>query len=364
MRERLAIISKSRTEEKAHVERAQMLLAYADREPISALARRMGTDRAKVERCVDKALELGALVALDDLPRSGRPPTITPEARAWVVALACRKPKELGYSYELWTTDLLAQHVRLHCEENGYPSLRKRARGTVTKILARVLIQPHKRAYYLERRAPDFEPKMAQVLYVYKQVELLREQARDGPQFVAYLSYDEKPGIQAIENAAPDLPPAPGEHPCVSRDHQCARQGTMTLMAGIDLLTGEVHGLMTERHRSCEFIAFLKQIDAHYPEATTVRIILDNHSAHVSKETRAYRATVPTRFEFIFTPTQGSWLNLIEAFFAKMTKTMLRGIRVNSTAELKARIETYLTEINETPVVLRWKYGLENGSVV
>jgi transposase len=93
-------------------------------------------------------------------------------------------------------------------------------------------------------------------------------------------------------------------------------------------------------------------------------MLLDNHSAHISRETRAYLATVPNRFEFIFTPTHGSWLNLIESFIGKMAKTLLRGIRVKFKEELKTRIETYLSEVNEEPVVFRWKYKLERLSVV
>jgi len=364
IRQRLTVISKARIQERSHVERARMLLAYAEGATISAIARQLDTNRPKVERCIEKALELGALAALDDLPRSGKPPTITPEARAWLVALACQKPTELGYSYELWTTDLLARHASRHGPAKGHPSLAKLARGTVSKILGKVPVQPHKIVYYLERRDADFEPKMAQVLCVYKEVELARQSGQPPEAgLVAYLSYDEKPGIQALENVAPDLPPVPGEHPCVSRDHEYVRHGTMSLLAGIDLLTGEVQGMMAERHRSREFIEFLQQIDAHYPQTMTLRLILDNHSAHVSKETRDYLATKPNRFEFIFTPTHGSWLNLIEVFFAKMARTMLRGLRVKSQQELKERVEKYLTEVNETPVIFRWKYGLESTSV-
>jgi len=363
VREDLTTISRSRTEPAARVQRAQILLAYAAGESVSAIARRLGTNRPKVERCLDKALQFGALAALDDLPRPGKPPTITPEARAWVISLACQKPKDLGYSYELWTTELLSRHVREHCLAQGHPSLSGLARGTVSKILAKAALQPHKISYYLERRDPEFEPKMAQVLHVYKQVELLREQAAEGPALVAYLSYDEKPGLQALGNLAPALGPVPGEHPCLSRDHQYVRYGTMTLMAGIDLLSGQIHGQVKERHRSREFVEFLQQVDAHYPQQTLLRIILDNHSAHTSTETRTYLATVPNRFEFIFTPRHGSWLNLIEGFFAKMAKTVLRGLRVNSKAELVERLERYLEEINQAPVVHRWQYGLDNIAV-
>lgn len=357
VRDRLQRVSNSRTEAASAVERAQMLLGYTGGESIASIVRRFGTNRPKVERCIDKALAFGALAALSDISRSGRTPTITPEARAWVVSLACQKPKDIGYSYELWTTRLLSQHIRKHCVNAGHPSLARLARGTVSKILRQNKIRPHKITYYLERRDPEFESKMAQVLFVYKEVELASQTNAD---MVAFLSYDEKPGIQAIANTVEDLPPVPGEQPCVSRDYEYKRHGTVSLLAGIDLLTGEVHGLVRNRHRSVEFIEFLKMVDSKYPQKMAIRVVLDNHSAHISKETRRYLASVPNRFEFVHTPTHGSWLNLIESFFAKMTNTFLRGIRVHSQAELVGRIEQYLTEINEAPVIFRWKYGLDS----
>jgi transposase len=170
--------------------------------------------------------------------------------------------------------------------------------------------------------------------------------------------------MQAIENTAPDLPPVPGQYAGLGRDHEYIRHGTLCLLAGIDLWNGEILGLVRERHRSAEFIEFLRLADAHYPASARIRMVLENHSAHLSRETRAYLATVPNRFEFISTPTHGRWLNLIESFFGKMAKTLLRGIRVKSKEELKTRIEMYLREVNEEPVVFRWKYRLETLSVV
>lgn len=363
LEQELTSLARSGAAPARHVERARVMLAYAQGRTVSAIARELRTNRPKVERCLNKALEVGVRAALDDLPGRGKRPTITPEARMWLTSLACQKPKELGYSYELWTTRLLAEHVRRHAVEAGHPCLVKLARGTVSKILTRGQVQPHKIAYYLERRDPEFEAKMAQVLYVYHEVALLRESGEASPGLVAVISYDEKPGIQAIENTAPDLPPYPGKASTVMRDHEYIRHGTVSLMAGIDLLTGIVHGQAVDRHRSREFIEFLRKLDGAYPAAAKIRVILDNHSAHISKETRAYLATVPNRFEFIFTPKHGSWLNLIESFFGKMAKTMLRGIRVTGKPELKARIEKYLQEINETPVIFRWKYGLDSLSV-
>lgn len=361
---RLSSISRSRIESAARVERAKMLLAYSEGRTVSAIARMLRTNRPKVERCVDKALQIGALASLSDLPRPGKPHSITDEAKAWLLSLACQKPKALGYSYEFWTTRLLAEHARGHCASAGHPCLKHLSRGTVWKILSKARIKPHKISYYLQRRDPQFDEKMSQVLYVYKEVAMLRAKGKDESSGIAVLSYDEKPGIQAIGNTAPDLAPEPGTRSCFSRDHEYVRFGTVSLLSGIDLLTGEVHAVVADRHRSREFIMFLKMLHKHYRPETTIRIVLDNHSAHTSRETRAFLATVPNRFEFVFTPKHGSWLNLIETFFAKMAKTMLRGIRVSSKRELKQRLLKYIEEVNEAPVIFRWRYGLESISVI
>jgi hypothetical protein len=160
------------------------------------------------------------------------------------------------------------------------------AQGTVCKILASQAIKPHKVRYYLERRDPAFESKMAEVLCVYREVSVLRA-AEAGAGNVAIISYDEKPGIHAISNTAPDRPPEPGVHASFARDHEYKRHGTLSLLAGIDLLTGQVHASVEDRHRSREFVSFLKQLDAAYPVDTAIKLILDNHSAHTSKETKA-----------------------------------------------------------------------------
>jgi transposase len=299
-------------------------------------------------------------------PRPGREPTITPEAKAWLVSLACRKAKDLGYPHELWTTRLLARHAREHGPAEGHACLADLAQGTVCKILDQDEVKPHKVRYYLEQRDPDFAEKMAEVLCVYRQVQILK-QARTAktnrPDAVAIISYDEKPGIQAIATTAPDLPPEPGLHPSFAREHEYKRHGTVSLLAGIDLVTGKVHALVKDRHRSREFIEFLKLLDAAYPTHTAIKLILDNHSAHISKETRAWLAAQPGhRFEFTFTPKHGSWLNLIEGFFSKLARSVLRHIRVASKQELKDRIMAAMDFFNQDPVVHTWTYKLDTAA--
>jgi transposase len=229
-------------------------------------------------------------------------------------------------------------------------------------------VKPHKVRYYLEQRDPEFEPKMAEILCVYRHMAMLREhgakdQDSDAGGSLAIVSYDEKPGIQAIGTTAPDRPPLPGTSPTVMRDHEYKRHGTLTLIAGIDLLTGHVHALVRERHRSREFIEFLKLLNAAYPADTAIELTLDNHSAHVSRETTNWLAAQPIgRFIFTFTPIHRSWLNLIEGFFSKLARSVLRHIRVRSKHELKERLTAFLADINSEPVVHTWRNKIDDAA--
>src|SRR6202035_1836377 len=329
---RLLSVSRSRTEPASRVQRAQMLLAYRETPSFFAVGQGVGVHHQTVQRCIERALAYGPLMALDDRPRPGKEPTITPEAKAWLVSLACDKAKEHGYPHELWTTRLLARHARERGPAAGHECLAHLVQGTVCKILGQEEIKPHKVRYYLERRDAEFEQKMAQVLCVYREVQVPKKAAaksKKSEKSAAIVSYDEKPGIQAIATTAPDLPPVPGVHATFARDHEYKRYGTLSLLAAIDLLTRKDHALVRDRHRSKEFIEFLKLLDAAYPASTAIKLILDNHSAHISRETRDWLATRPAgRFDFTFTPKHGSWLNLIEGFFSKFARSVLRHIRV------------------------------------
>jgi transposase len=360
--ETLTALSRSRSEPASRVSRAAMLLAYRDNPSFFAVGRRLGVHHQTVQRCIERAESYGPLSALDDRPRPGKEPVITPEAKAWLVSLACDKAREHGYPHELWTTRLLARHAREHGPGAGHPCLARLVQGTVSKLLGQEEIKPHKMRYYLERRDGEFEQKMAEVLCVYRQVQVLKKAAarsNKSAKRVAIVSYDEKPGIQALATTAPDLPPVPGVHPAFARDFEYKRHGTLSLLAGIDLLTGKVHALVRDRHRSREFIEFLKLLDAAYPTGTAIRLILDNHSAHISKETKAWLDKQPAgRFEFTFTPKHGSWLNLIEGFFSKFARSVLRHIRVSSKHELKERIMAGIDDVNSHPVIHTWSYKL------
>jgi transposase len=363
---KLTVISRSRTEPASRVERAQMLLAYGENSSFFLVGRQLGVHHQTVQRCVERALAYGVLAALDDRPRPGKEPTITSEAKAWLVSLACDKAKEHGYPHELWTTRLLARHARERGPAAGHECLANLVQGTVCKILGQEELKPHKVRYYLERRDAQFEQKMAEVLCVYRKVQVLKKAAaksKKPDKSVAIVSYDEKPGIQAIATTAPDLPPVPGVHATFAREHEYKRHGTLSLLAGIDLITGKVHALVRDRHRSREFIEFLKLLDTAYPAHTAIKLILDNHSAHISRETKAWLAARPRgRFAFTFTPKHGSWLNLIEGFFSKFARSVLRHIRVASKQELRERIMAGIDDVNRHPVIHTWSYKLADAA--
>lgn len=364
----LRSLIKQRTIQAQVVIRAHILLDRANGTPIRSIAKIYDISPATVQLCISKYKNGGTDTALFDDQRAGRPVEITDDAIAWIIDLACQRPADLGYSQELWTLKNLHQHIQNNAENAGYPRLKTITKPMVQKILKRSDIKPFKIKYYCEKRDPDFEAKKHDVLLVYKQISMQFDEngniiiPEDGP-MVHTVSCDEKPGIQAIATTGDDLRPTP-QNSCVMRDAEYKRLGTLSLLAGIDLLTGEAIPYVSETHKSSDFIELLKKLDTRYPEGDVIRIVCDNHSAHKSKETRNYLATRPEgRFVFVFTPKHGSWLNMIESFFSKMTKQMLRGIRVKSKEELERRIYLYFEEVNREPVVYHWTYKMDEISV-
>jgi transposase len=354
-------ITKSRTEEFRKVQRAKIILMSIEGVNDKQIAREMKINRGTVINTLSKCVTMGMEAALNDLARPGKPKIINDEEEKWIISIACRKPKDLGYSSELWTLNSLLTHIKKEAEIKGYIELLKLSKSKLWTILNKNEIKPHKIRYYLEKRDPEFEAKFIDILYAYKEVEIINKNLASDNNFKPEkitISYDEKPGLQGLENIAPDLMPQVGKYSTIGRDYEYRRLGTLSILAGIDLHSGIITEIVSETHKSSDFIEFLKLLNVNYHKDLKIRIILDNHSAHISKETKAYLTTVQNRFEFIFTPKHASWLNIIEMFFSKMARSFLRGIRVSSLEELKYRIHKYIKEVNETPVVFRWKYKM------
>lgn len=356
--------TKARTIQAQTVARARILLLKADGYSIEAIADKVDMNRKSVMLCINKFNEGGIENALFDAPGRGRNAEITDDEKAWIINIACQKPVDLGYSAEVWTRALLTKHINKFAEEAGHTRLSTISQSKVRTILEEADIKPNKIKYYCENRDPNFDQKMHNVLLVYKQLSLQFDENGellpfgDNDQIIHVLSYDEKPGIQAIATTSDDLLPD-DNHSTISRDYEYKRLGTISLLTGIDLQTGEAIPLVKESHNSNDYIEFLKLLDNKYPKEDKIRLVLDNLKVHSSVETRKYLATVPGRFEFVFTPKHGSWLNLVEGFFSKMTRQMLKGIRVKTKDELVERIYKYFEEANEEPVVYHWKYKLD-----
>ncbi len=360
---RLETIIRARTNQAQIVNRARILLLKAAGESVDSIAEKVDLNRNSVLLCLKKFKDGGVENAIYDSPGRGRNAEITDDEKAWIISIACQKPYELGYSSETWTYAKLTEHINNNAESAGFIRLSTITKTSIKNILDAADIKPFRIQYYCERRDPDFESKMHDVLVVYKQVEMLFDENGElfvpaGEQELHTVSYDEKPGIQAIAVTSPDLPPSEGQG-IIKRDYEYKRLGTLSLLAAIDLLTGEAIPLVRDTHSSTDFIDFLKILNDKYPQGDVIRVVLDKHSVHTCKKVKDFFETMPGRFIFVFTPKHGSWLNMIEGFFGKMTRQMLKGIRVQSKQELEERIYRYFDEVNETPIVFHWKYKMD-----
>lgn len=367
----LESIVRTRSAEQRFVTRAKVILACADGKTNDTITKELGLSKPTVINTLKKWVSLGVHEALKDLQRSGKPKVITMNAQSWVISLACSKPEDLPMApkTQQWTITSLTNYVRQHCLEEGFKELETVQRSTIWNILNDRDIKPHRIKYYLERKDLEFKPKAEKVLLLYKRIEwilqMTSEHVKQGESAAnlcgeVFISYDEKPGIQAIKNIAPDLQPAEGKG-YMSRDYEYKRLGTVSLLAGIDLLNGEVTGLVRDTHTSTDFIDFLENLDSKYDASLTINIILDNHSVHRSKAVLDYLTSKPKeRFKFTFTPKHASWLNLVESFFSKFARQALRNLRVNSKEDLKERIENWIKQTNEERVIYRWTWKLDD----
>jgi len=349
--------------------RAKILLMKADGKSCSEIAEALEISRHTAELWVkkynkrEKDEPIKEILSVDE--GRGRKDEISGEAKTWLLSIACTKPKELGLSAETWTTSSLTKYINKQAIEAGYERLASVTESGIYKILDKSNIKPFRIKYYCERKDPEFDTKMHNVLVCYKQLEMQFDENgnllpfEEDEEVVHILSYDEKPGIQAIANIAEDKMPTE-QNGVIMRDYEYKRLGTVSLLAGIDLQTGEAIPLVRDTHNSNDYIDFLKILDDKYPKNDKIRIILDNLKVHKSDKVQQYLETIPNRFEFVFTPKHASWLNLVEGFFSKMTKQMLRGIRVESKDELVHRIYKYFDEVNEVPVVYRWEWNLND----
>ena len=353
-------LSRSRNTKRVISERAKVIILSNQGESDSFIARKLGISRHVVMRTINRVLKIGIHDGLYDLPGRGKQKIISTEARTWIIGLYCRKPLDFGFPHEIWTQRLLQKYIQEHSIEEGYPEVSNISQGTISKICNASSIKPFKMHSYIQKRDPEFKEKAAIVLHTYEEANVLKVKEKEGEEPDTFiLSFDEKSGIQVIDNRYPDLMPIPGQYPYIYRDYEYIRNGTVCLQAAMDLVTGYIHYNVTEKNNSSVFVDFLKNVDKQYPINVKIKIILDNLKVHSSKETMEYLKSIPNRFEFIFTPKHASWINIIECFFSKTTRSVLKGIRVKSKEEIKNRLSQYIDSLNEEPVIFKWTYKMD-----
>ena len=348
----LNVILKSRTEPAHHKQRANILLLLLQPLTNAEIAKHLNISTKPVFNTYHRYMERGLEYALNDRPRSGKTPIITFEHKMKIINYACTKPKDIGYASEIWTQSNLAKHIRTNNQDDN--GLKTISQSSISRVCKENAIKPFNIEYYITKRDPEFESKMINVLQIYKEIEYGIENNK------ITVSIDEKPGVQAIQNISPDIMPKLHKARTIRRDPEYKRLGTASIIAGVNLHTGELYGKSFDRHRSVEYIEVLSELNNKIDENKTIRLISDNHIIHKSKETMKYIASLRAdRFELVFLPKHGSWLNPIEGIFSKMARSFLKAIRVESKQELHDRISLGMKELNSAPKPNNWSKFIE-----
>src|SRR4249920_738506 len=312
---RLTAMARSQTVTAAAAQRARIVLLAADGLPNAEIARRVGVSRPTVVGWRRRYLEYG-ISGLVDLDRSGRPPTID-EADV-VVATLTPPPESLGVTH--WSARLLGRHLGVSF-------------ASVARIWREWKLQPWRRETFKFSTDPELDAKVRDVVGLYL----------NPPQNAVVVCVDEKSQVQALDRTAPILPMRPGLPEKATHDY--VRHGTTSLFAALEIATGKVTDACYDRHPHVEFLDFLKLVAKAYPRVR-LHVVADNYATHKHPAVTAWLAKHP-RVTMHFTPTSGSWLNLVEVFFGIITRQAIRRGSYTSVKDLIAAIETYIDGWNE-----------------
>src|SRR6188472_2850267 len=296
-------------------ERARIVLAVADGEGTSRAAALVGVSRPTVIKWRERFAARG-LAGLRDQPRSGRPKTVDDAA----IIAATLEPPPATLAVTHWSSRLLAKQLRI-------------GDATVARAWRKYHVQPWRRETFKFSTDPELEAKVRDVVGLYL----------NPPENAVVLCMDEKSQIQALDRTQPILPVRPGLPEKATHDYK--RNGTTTLFAALQVATGSVLDRCYDRHGKAEFLDFLKQVAKAYPRRE-LHIVLDNYHTHKHDDINQWLAKHP-RITLHFTPTSGSWLNLVEVFFGIITRQAIRRGSYNSVKDLIAAIETYIDGWNE-----------------
>ena len=301
-------------------QRARIVLLADEGVGTNEIVHRVGVSKPTVIAWKKRYAAEG-VAGLDDRPKPGRPPVL--DEVAVVLATLEAPPEKLGVTH--WSTRLLAAHL------SGQGSSISNA--WVARIWRKWGLQPWRRETFKFSTDPQLEAKVRDVVGLYL----------NPPEKAVVLSIDEKSQIQALDRTAPILPMRPGLPEKATHDY--VRHGTTTLFAALEIATGKITDACYPRHRSDEFLKFLKQVAKAYPRVK-LHLVVDNYATHKHPTVQAWLARNP-RVTMHFTPTSGSWLNMIEIFFGIITRQAIRRGTFTSVKDLIAAIETYIDAWNE-----------------
>jgi transposase len=321
-RSTLTTWTRSSTVPAGHAERAAIVLACAEGAGTSEAARRLGVSRPTVIKWRDRFAEHG-LTGLDDEPRSGRPKTV--DDAAIIAATLDPPPERLGVTH--WSTRLLARQLGV-------------GDATVARAWRRYHVQPWRRETFKFSTDPELEAKVRDVVGLYL----------DPPEKAIVLCVDEKSQIQALDRTAPILPLRPGLPERATHDYE--RNGTTNFFAALEVATGRVTDRCYDRHGKAEFLDFLKRVARAYPRRD-LHVVLDNYHTHKHDDVGRWLAAHP-RVTLHFTPTSGSWLNLVEVFFGIITRQAIRRGSYASVPDLVAAIRAFIDGWNERCHPFTW----------
>jgi transposase len=326
--ERLASLVRSSSVRAGVAQRARIVLLAAEGLPNVEIARRVGVSGPTVLAWRNR-YAAGGLAALEDLERSGRP-RVHDEV-AVVVATLSEPPAKLGVTH--WSTRLLAGQLGISF-------------ATVARIWRKWKLQPWRAETFKFSTDPELEAKIRDVVGLYL----------NPPQNAVVVCVDEKSQVQALDRTAPILPLRPGLPE--KRTHDYVRHGTTTLFAALEVATGKVVDRCHARHTHVEFLAFLKQVAKAYPRAK-LHVVADNYATHKHPKVKAWLARNP-RITMHFTPTSGSWLNLVEIFFGIITRQAIRRGTFTSVKALINAIETFIDGWNDRCEPFVWTKTAED----
>lgn len=327
---RVAVSVKARVRE---VLRARIVLAAAEGLSNGAIARELAVAVNTVRKWRGR-FALQGPDGLKDAARSGRPKTYGPDVRVAIVAAATSAPP---HPEATWSHRTIAAEVADTVSAGISAS-------QVGRILADLDLKPHRVRGWLTRRdTPDFWDRVADVCEVY----------RDPPEGAVVLSVDEKTAIAARSRRHPGRPTRPGE--AAREEFEYRRHGTASLVAALDVRTGEALTQVITRNNAETFIAFLDQLDTAIAPGRDIHVVLDNGSSHTAKRTRKWLSDHP-RWTVHWTPPHASWLNQVELYFSAMTRRVIRHGDFSSRDDLIDKLETYVIGRNETAKPYRWTY--------